>query len=85
MADLDMVAIAREVTRLIDVKSFQHDDDAHTGSAKRATAAGLVGLVAAPAAADSAGTAGTIAYDASYIYVCVAANTWLRAAIATWP
>jgi len=37
-----------------------------------------------PATALAAGTAGTITYDASYIYVCIAANTWKRAALSTW-
>lgn len=35
--------------------------------------------------AGDAGTAGDICWDSSYIYVCVAANTWKRVAIATWP
>jgi hypothetical protein len=38
----------------------------------------------APATSGATGTAGQIAYDGSYLYLCVAANTWLRAAIATW-
>tara|TARA_R110001592_G_scaffold332687_1_gene616194 strand:+ start:864 stop:1115 length:252 start_codon:yes stop_codon:yes gene_type:complete len=37
-----------------------------------------------PAAATSTGISGTIAYDASYMYICVAANTWKRVAIAAW-
>ena len=37
-----------------------------------------------PASASDTGTAGTIAWDASYIYVCVATDTWKRTAIATW-
>lgn len=37
-----------------------------------------------PANASATGTVGTVAYDADYIYVCVAANTWKRAALATW-
>ena len=37
-----------------------------------------------PATATSVGTAGTLAYDSSYLYVCVATNTWKRVAIATW-
>ena len=37
-----------------------------------------------PASATAAGTVGQIAWDASYIYVCTATNTWKRAAIATW-
>ena len=37
-----------------------------------------------PATASSTGTAGTITYDSDYVYVCIATNTWERAAIATW-
>ena len=38
-----------------------------------------------PATAGAAGNAGDICWDNNYIYVCVAANTWKRVAIATWP
>lgn len=37
-----------------------------------------------PATAGAAGNVGEICWDSNYIYVCVAANTWKRAAIATW-
>jgi hypothetical protein len=37
-----------------------------------------------PASAAAAGIAGDIAWDASFIYVCTATNTWKRVAIATW-
>lgn len=37
-----------------------------------------------PASASAAGVAGTITWDANYIYVCTATNTWKRVAIATW-
>ena len=37
-----------------------------------------------PASATASGTAGEIAWDASYIYVCTATNTWKRVAISTW-
>jgi hypothetical protein len=37
-----------------------------------------------PATASATGTLGTIAWDASYMYVCIATNTWKRVAIATW-
>lgn len=40
---------------------------------------------AAPAAADSDGKTGTVTWDADFIYVCVDTDTWVRAAIATWP
>ena len=37
-----------------------------------------------PASATATGTVGQIAWDASYIYVCTATDTWKRTAIATW-
>ena len=37
-----------------------------------------------PASAAATGDAGMVCWDASYIYVCTATNTWKRAAIATW-
>lgn len=37
-----------------------------------------------PASASAAGRQGEIAWDSGFIYVCVATNTWKRAAIATW-
>lgn len=40
--------------------------------------------VAAPASAASTGVAGSIAYDSGFLYVAVATDTWVRAALATW-
>ena len=37
-----------------------------------------------PASATATGIAGEVAWDANYIYVCTAANTWKRVAISTW-
>jgi len=37
-----------------------------------------------PASATATGDAGEICWDASYIYVCTATNTWKRAALSTW-
>lgn len=37
-----------------------------------------------PASAGATGTQGQIAWDANYIYVCTATNTWKRVAISTW-
>jgi hypothetical protein len=37
-----------------------------------------------PSSASDTGTAGQIAWDANYIYVCTATDTWKRVAIATW-
>lgn len=39
---------------------------------------------APPANASSAGVAGTITYASGFIYVCVATDTWQRAALASW-
>lgn len=49
---------------------------AFTGTFKIATAT--------PASATAAGTAGQIAWDANFMYVCIATNTWKRTAISTW-
>ncbi len=38
----------------------------------------------APASASAAGAAGQVEWDSGYVYVCTAANTWKRAAVATW-
>ncbi len=37
-----------------------------------------------PVSATDSGNAGEIAWDADYIYVCTASNTWKRAALTTW-
>lgn len=37
-----------------------------------------------PAKANAPGVPGSIAFDANFIYVCVAASTWRRVAIAAW-
>ncbi len=37
-----------------------------------------------PASASDTGTQGMVAWDADYVYVCVATNTWKRSAIVTW-
>ena len=37
-----------------------------------------------PASATATGSAGQIRWDANYIYVCTATDTWKRVAIATW-
>lgn len=37
-----------------------------------------------PASAGAAGETGSVCWDSSYIYVCVATNTWKRSALASW-
>jgi len=43
-----------------------------------------VSLSNAPASATATGSSGQIRWDANYIYVCTATDTWKRVAIATW-
>jgi hypothetical protein len=43
-----------------------------------------IGTTKTPATAGAAGNAGEICWDADFIYVCVATNTWKKVAIATW-
>ncbi len=38
-----------------------------------------------PVSATDTGNAGDICWDANYIYICVATNTWKRSAISSWP
>lgn len=47
-------------------------------------AANLVISNTVPATTSSNGVAGIIARDTNYIYVCVANNSWKRAALSTW-
>jgi hypothetical protein len=44
----------------------------------------IVSNVYVPTANNSVGTKGQISYDSSYVYVCIAANTWRRANLAIW-
>jgi hypothetical protein len=37
-----------------------------------------------PASASASGSQGEIAWDAGFVYVCTATNTWRRAALASW-
>lgn len=43
-----------------------------------------IGASKTPASAGAPGTAGDICWDSSYVYVCVATDTWKRTAISTW-
>jgi hypothetical protein len=44
----------------------------------------MIGPAKTPASATATGITGQIAWDADYIYICTAINTWKRVAIATW-
>lgn len=55
-------------------------------SASTITAAqhNISSLNTTPASATASGVLGEIRYDANYMYVCVATNTWKRSALTTW-
>lgn len=44
----------------------------------------VLGASRTPASAGATGVAGEVCWDANYIYVCTASNTWKRAALSTW-
>jgi hypothetical protein len=52
--------------------------------ASKSTGAFRIVTAETPASASATGSVGTICWDASYIYVCTATNTWKRAALSTW-
>ncbi len=53
-------------------------------SAVVASSYSLTSLNSAPASSSATGTLGEIRFTSTYIYVCTATNTWVRAALATW-
>jgi hypothetical protein len=57
---------------------------ANRGSITTATGSLIETSSQTPASSGAAGVTGTISWDANFIYVCVAANTWKRTAISTW-
>jgi hypothetical protein len=65
---------------------IQFNNSAGSAAIFRVTNAGavIIPISTTPASAGASGTMGTIAWDANYLYVCTATNTWKRAAIATW-
>ena len=69
--------------------SFSDEAFASPGFAVDGTgAASVSGLVIAgprtPASSSTVGAAGSVCWDASYLYVCVAANSWKRVALSTF-
>jgi hypothetical protein len=44
----------------------------------------FIGTSKTPASATDTGAQGEICWDADYIYVCVATDTWKRTALSTW-
>ena len=64
--------------------SFQVKNSSDAVIAGRNAAGECFQTLRTPASASATGVQGTIVWDASYIYICTATNTWKRVAIATW-
>jgi hypothetical protein len=45
---------------------------------------GAILTTAAPTSASDTGAAGTITWDSSYVYVCIATDTWKRSPLSSW-
>jgi hypothetical protein len=69
---------------LDDVISIQQQGVQYLGLIYKALLSGPPAWQTVPATATSTGTAGQVAYDATHLYVCVATNTWVRVALATF-
>jgi hypothetical protein len=54
-------------------------------SALQASLGSALQSTTVPVSASAPGTTGQIAFSSTYLYVCVATNTWVRASLATWP
>jgi hypothetical protein len=58
--------------------------DGDTGKTKAVDSTGIDNTVAAPTSPTDTGIAGDLRVDSNYLYVCVAADEWLRINIAAW-
>jgi hypothetical protein len=86
-AEADAVALEARVdaneTNLISQAAVDVDHETRIAAAETAIAANE--WAAVPASAGASGIPGQLAYEPGFFYVCVAADTWQRVAIATWP
>lgn len=93
--DNDLVRIYGQLYARKTTEQFRLEYDANNYASFTVSSAGILTLTTSankialgtsrtPASATAAGTAGEICWDADYLYVCVAANTWKRATLSTW-
>lgn len=59
-------------------------DNLPSGGGVYASSYKITALNPTPSSSTDLGTLGEIRWDANYMYVCVATNTWKRSAITTW-
>jgi len=73
------VCIGRASAGVLDVKTNYDTDPAAIK-----VSSVILAAPSTPASASAAGVTGTVVYDANYVYVCVATDTWKRSALSTW-
>jgi hypothetical protein len=66
------------------LKTGTISDSAHMESLRAQAAEAMPVSPNFPALATSPGVPGALAYDATHVYICIAANTWVRAVTATF-
>ena len=67
------------------LKVYYNDTDSSQWvDASPPLASDKIASTGAPTSETDPGTAGEIRYDADYIYICVATNTWKRSALSGW-
>jgi hypothetical protein len=66
------------------INSTQGQGVQYLGLIYQALKNGIVNWQPAPATSTSAGKPGMVAYDSSFIYICVSANVWRRVATSTF-
>ena len=81
--DLEWLSLTKSSVGLGNVDNTS-DANKPVSTATQTALDGKLEWAAAPASASATGTAGQIAYDADYLYVCTATDTWRRVAHSTW-
>lgn len=66
------------------VARMTFSDSLNTSAVRLTTTQLRVTAPTVPATASDTGVAGEIAWDSTYIYICIATNTWKRCLIETW-
>jgi hypothetical protein len=76
--------VQSNVSKRIAVSSLSTSLTVHRLVAVDNSSSSLTLVVEVPATATSTGTRGQLAYNTTHIYLCVATNTWVRAALNNW-
>lgn len=85
-AKIHAVAATEQLRLGYDASNYASFTVSSAGVLNLTTSANKIALGASrtPASATDTGTAGEVCWDANYFYVCVATNTWRRAALSSW-